>query len=98
MARAELLEDTRYPLSPIAFVEIRVWRLPRTQPGCNHNYKYSLSLTIEGTCVMRFDNEAGKGDHQHSGRKQYQYRFAGLDELYSDFWTEVETWRPQWKL
>ncbi|HTT81243.1 MAG TPA: DUF6516 family protein [Stellaceae bacterium] len=44
-------------------------------------------------CVMRFDNETGKGDHQHVGERQTEYRFTSLDRLMEDFWEEVERWQ-----
>ena len=30
--------------------------------------KYSLAYVVEGECVLRYDNEAGKGDHIRLGR------------------------------
>lgn len=65
-------------------------------PGSDHNIKYRLALVVDGTCVMRYDNEAGKGDHWHSGRREMPYRFVGVNELMTDFWEEVEKRRPQW--
>lgn len=97
MTRAVLIQKERYHLSSKAVVDVTIWRLPNHQPGCNHNFKYSLALAIEGKGAMRFDNEAGKGDHWHAGGKEMPYRFAGVDELISDFWTEVEKRRSQWE-
>jgi hypothetical protein len=30
---------------------------------------------VAGTCVLRYDNEAGKGDHKHLGAVETLYRF-----------------------
>ena len=44
-------------------------------------------------CVLRYDNEAGKGDHRHTadGREE-DYRFGGMDALVEDFWRDVDAW------
>jgi hypothetical protein len=43
-------------------------------------------------CVLRYDNEAGKGDHRHIGGKELPYRFAGVDSLLDDFRADVRRW------
>jgi hypothetical protein len=52
------------------------------------------SEVVKGTCVIRFDNEAGKGDHKHSGAEEIPYQFISPKVLLSDFWHEVDKWRP----
>jgi len=42
--------------------------------------------------VVRFDNEAGKGDHKHIGAVETTYAFTTLEKLVSDFWQAVEEW------
>ena len=61
---AELLLRTRLALSETAFVEIVIWRVPKPVRGSPHNFKYRLALVSEDICVLRYDNEAGKGDHK----------------------------------
>ncbi len=39
----------------------------------------------KGVCVVRYDNEAGKGDHRHIGRREEPYRFVDPDTLIHDF-------------
>jgi hypothetical protein len=36
---------------------------------------------------MRFDNEAGKGDHVHRGDTENAYAFTTVDQLLADFST-----------
>jgi hypothetical protein len=91
--RAELLIDERHVLEAAAFVEIVVWRLPRPVRGSVHKFKYRLALVIDGHCVLRYDNEAGKGDHRHVHGTEEPYFFTGTDELLADFWRDVEGWR-----
>jgi len=86
--------DDRYPQGDNAFVAMRVFRVPAQVPGSAHDLKYSLAYVVEGVCVLRFDNEAGKGDHFHRGETEVHYAFASLEQLLADFWTAVEDWRP----
>ena len=65
---AELLLKRRIILAESVFAELVIWRLPRMLPGSTHPYKYRLALVADGICVLRYDNEAGKGDHVHRGR------------------------------
>ena len=48
-------------------VEIVIWRLPRPLAGSRHAFKYRLAFVVDEVCVLRFDNETGKGDHKHVG-------------------------------
>jgi hypothetical protein len=97
MARAELLLDDRYILSPRAFAEIVVWRVPRPLPGSARRFEYRLAFVIDGKCVLRHDNEAGKGDHRHVKGRQMPYRFADLDKLQAGFWRNIDDWSPPWR-
>ena len=90
---ADLLIDERHVLDVQTFVEIVVWRVPRPARGSRHSFKYRLALVADGTCVLRYDNEAGKGDHRHLRDKQVPYSFVDLDTLVTDFWRDVEQWR-----
>jgi hypothetical protein len=33
---------------------------------------------VDGVCVLRYDNEAGKGDHKHIGTVETAYVFESL--------------------
>jgi hypothetical protein len=88
--RAELLLDERHVLSETAFAELVIWRVPAPVRGSTHEYRYRLALVVDGDCVLRYDNEAGKGDHRHVGDREQAYRFKGAEALLADFWTDVE--------
>jgi hypothetical protein len=90
---AELLIDERHVLDARAFVEIVVWRLPRPLIGSRHLFKYRLALVVDEVCVLRYDNETGKGDHRHVGSKEARYNFEDPDTLLTDFWRDVERLR-----
>ncbi len=91
---AKLMLDERHTLSEISFVEMVVWRLPSPPSGSRHGFKYRLALVVNGRCVLRYDNEAGKGDHKHEGNKEIPYVFTTPQTLLDDFWRDVDNWRP----
>lgn len=71
-------------------MEIVVWRLPAPSQGSPHDLKYRLAYVANGRCVLRFDNEAGKGDHAHVNEDELPYVFTDLETLQADFWLAVE--------
>lgn len=91
--KAELLMDERAPVSDNAFVERVVWKLNEPVPGSPHSYKYRLAFVVKDVCVIRYDNEVGKGDHRHVGEREAPYSFSTVEQLLTDFWKEVEQWR-----
>jgi uncharacterized protein DUF6516 len=86
---AEPLLDERHVLGESAFVEPVVWRVPAPVRGSQHEYRYRLALVVDGECVLRYDNEAGKGDHRHVRDKEHEYRFRDAEQLLADFWSDV---------
>ncbi|KQO71548.1 DUF6516 family protein [Methylobacterium sp. Leaf88] len=76
-----------------AFAELVVWSVPMPVRGSMHPFKYRLALVVDGVCVLRYDNEAGKGDHVHRHGGEHAYRFMTPEALLADFWTDVEAWR-----
>lgn len=87
-----LLLRERRVLDENRFAELVIWRLPRALSGSSHRFKYRLAYVVDEVCVVRFDNETGKGDHQHVGDREVAYEFASLDRLLADFWNEIERW------
>jgi len=92
--KARLLLNQRQQVRAAAFVSLRVWAVPAAVRGSAHGYKYSLAFVVSGVCVLRFDNEAGKGDHKHVGATEAPYRFTTAEQLLTDFWREVDLWKP----
>jgi hypothetical protein len=91
--KAELLLDERHVLDIETFAEIVIWHLLRSVRGSTHRFKYRLALVVQGVCVLRYDNEAGKGDHRHVRDAEEAYVFTDPSTLLADFWREVEEWR-----
>jgi hypothetical protein len=91
--QAELLLDERHVLNETAFAELVVWRVPAPVRGSAHRFRYRLALVVDAACVLRYDNEAGKGDHRHVGKTERSYGFTTPEQLLADFWRDVENWR-----
>ncbi len=68
--------NERHVLDARTFVEIVVWRLDQPVRGSIHRFKYRLALVANSVCVLRYDNEAGKGDHRHKGSAEARYKFV----------------------
>ncbi len=69
--------------------------MPTPVPGSGHGFKYRLAYVVEGVCVLRFDNETGKGDHKHIGDREVPYTFTTLAQLVTDFWSAIDEWNAQ---
>ena len=87
--KASLMVRERIPFGDHSFAEIVLWQVPQPVPGSSHAYKYRLAYIQRGECVLRYDNEAGKGDHRHLRGKEFAYAFESPDKLVQDFLREV---------
>ncbi len=67
------------------FVEMVIWALPGVTPERAHGLKYRLYCGRAGKCLVRYDNESGKGDHRHDADGEHPYRFDSLHRLIADF-------------
>lgn len=76
------------------FIEMRVWQVPQPVERSEHRYKYALAYVVAGVCVLRYDNERGKGDHRHVGGLETDYAFVDAATLVNDFLDDVAAWRP----
>ena len=90
---AEIILNERHIISENAFVEMVVWRLPLPLSGSHHGFKYRLALVVNGRCVIRYDNEARKGDHKHVDNNEIPYTFTTSQGLLDDFWNDVNNSR-----
>ena len=90
--KAALLERTRIVYSETAFAELVLWPVPRPVAGSVHPYKYRLAFVVRGACVLRYDNEAGKGDHRHFNGEESAYHFTTPDQLIAAFKGDIARW------
>ncbi len=88
MKAAELLRR-RVAYSQESFAELVLWQLPQALPGSAHPYKYRLAFVIRGVCVLRYDNEAGKGDHRHYRGKESKFVFESPEQLIQAFQRDI---------
>ena len=87
--KAELIENRKVVLESGAIVQIRIWRLPQTNPERPHGLKYSLFYGRPGERIVGYDNEAGKEDHRHYRDLEEPYAFVSFRQLVLDFWADV---------
>ena len=92
--KAILLLRERRIVGEGSFAEVVIWRVASPVPGSAHEFKYPLAFVVEGLCVIRFDNEVGKGDHKHVDGREVPFAFQSPEQLIEDFWREIENWRP----
>ncbi|MEK6803641.1 MAG: DUF6516 family protein [Nitrospirota bacterium] len=91
MRAIELLR-TRIAFSERAFAELVLWKVLRPVAGSAHGFKYRLAYVVREVCVVRYDNEAGKGDHRHFNGKESPYTFQTPEELIADFQRDIVRW------
>ncbi len=85
----------RVVLAADAFAEIAVWKVPEPVPPSGHPFKYRLAYVVGGECVLRYDNERGKGDHRHFGEQEFDYVFSTPEQLMLDFNTDIARWNHE---
>ena len=93
--KAVKLISTRIIYSESAFAELVLWHLPESLVGCSHEFKYRLAYVVCGECVLRYDNESGKGDHRHFHGKESVYKFTTPEQLVKDFQNDIERWNNE---
>jgi hypothetical protein len=71
-------------------LEMVICQLPTPTPDRPHGLKYRLWAGRDGNTLVRYDNEAGKGDHKHVGRAEKPYVWRGMSALVEDFLNDVE--------
>jgi hypothetical protein len=62
-------------------IDVAIWQLP--SPSADRR---------DGKTWVRYDNEAGKGDHKHVGADEQEvaYRFITVEQLVLDFLADIE--------
>ncbi|MBL8414797.1 MAG: hypothetical protein JNM42_10210 [Propionivibrio sp.] len=93
--KAVQLVSARIAYSESAFAELVLWRLSTPLKGSAHGFKYRLAYVVRGECVLRYDNEVGKGDHRHFGNKENAYAFTTPDRLIADFQKDIARWNHE---
>ena len=85
----------RVVLALDAFAEMAVWRVPEPVSPSEHPFKYRLAYVVGGECVLRYDNERGKGDHRHCEEQELDYAFSTPEQLMLDFNADIKRWNHE---
>lgn len=89
---AQLIERRKETWANGLTIEVLIWAVTPAVPGSSHGYKYRLYAGRNGQTLVRYDNEAGKGDHKHVGTEEHEveYRFVSVPQLIRDFVADIE--------
>ena len=93
--KAEELIRQRIVYREDRFAELVLWKLPHPLKGSSHRFKYRLAYVVRQVCVLRYDNEAGKGDLRHWAGRETGYRFSTPEKLLADFVQSIERWNDE---
>ena len=98
--KAELLFRDKYVYRDGAIREMVIWRLPAPDAERPHGLKYRLYYGQSGHCLVRYDNERGKGDHRHYGdaggqEHEENYTWISVQHLIADFKADIERLRGE---
>ena len=89
--RAKLLYREKFIYADGAIREMVLWQLPKTNAEKTYGLKYRLYYGLaDGTCIVLYDNETGKGDHRHMGDQEEPYRFTDVETLVANFLEDIE--------
>jgi len=90
-----LVSKQRLDFGETAFAEVSIFEVPSPKSPSLHLYKYRLAYVVDGECVLRYDNEFGKGDHKHIGELEFIYEFIDLNKLLDDFYSNIKRWNDE---
>jgi hypothetical protein len=89
--QAKLIYREKFIYADGAVREMVLWQLPRKTTEKSYGLKYRLYYGLaDGTSIVRYDNETGKGAHRHRGGKEEPYRFIDVETLVADFLEDIE--------
>ena len=92
--RARLIFREKFIYTDGTIREMVLWQLPERSVDKLHGFKYRLYYgRADGTCLVRYDNETGKGDHRHLQGREMAYRFKNVAVLVADFLSDIESVR-----
>jgi hypothetical protein len=93
--KAKQIFNRRVVITKDSFAELVIWEVPKPLAGSTHSYKYRMALVHYGASVLRYDNDAGKGDHKHIGFDEQPYIFKDVDKLIQDFLEDIRRWKNE---
>ena len=94
MKATELLRR-RIAYSEDSFAELVIRQLSQPLAGSSHHCKYRLAYVVQGVCVLRYDNESGKGDHRHFKGKESKFTFESPEKLIQAFQRDIARYQRE---
>lgn len=92
--KAKLIYHEKFIYADGAVREMVLWQLPQKSSDRPYELKYRLYYGLaDGTCIVRYDNESGKGDHRHIKGKEEPYQFKNVEIMVADFLHEIQKTR-----
>lgn len=85
----------RVVIATDAFVDVVIWRVPEPVPPSAHLFEYRLAYVVGERCVLRYDNERGKGDHRHTETEEESYSSSTPERLIKDFEADIARWNRE---
>ena len=86
---ATLIFRDKYIYADGAIREMVIWQLPEPDSERSHGLKYRLFYGYPNQCLIRYDNERGKGDHRHIEDNEEIYQFETVEKLVADFESDI---------
>jgi hypothetical protein len=98
--KAEPVIHVKHFFDDGSIVEMVIWRLPKADQERPHALKYRLYYGKGGKCLVRYDNEKGKGDHRHvldahGNAREETYTFVSVKQLLADFKADIDIIRAK---
>ncbi len=91
---AKLVYREKFIYDDGAIREMVLWQISKKSAGKPYSIKYRLYYGLsDGTCIIRYDNERGKGDHRHFKDKEAPYKFKNVENLVAGFLADIATAR-----
>ncbi len=98
MVKAKLIYRSKLIYPDGAIREMAIWQLPEKTSDRPHGLKYRLYYgDSKGNCLVRYDNETGKGDHRHFKNKEESYNFQSVEKLVADFQRDINRFRGEYE-
>jgi len=89
--KARLIYREKFIYADGAVREMVLWQLPGVTAERPYGLKYHLYYGLpDGTRLVLYDNEKGKGDHRYFRGAEESYRFTGVEILVADFLADIE--------
>ena len=89
----ELIFHRKSMLSDTEMVEIKIWKVPRSDQypeGISYSMVYLRKTGDKYRRILGFDNREGKGYHKHEKGKEEKLIFISVEELIDRFRRAVE--------